>query len=157
MFDKKFVLSTLPDAKIIHDTFPPESSFSIDTRTIKQGDIFVALAGTHVDGHDFVKQALEKGAGGLLINTDRQDMLKNCPAVLLQKKLVIVVRDTYKALYAFSAAWRAQFNYPVVGITGSIGKTSTKEMVSNVVALTGKPYVATYGNYSSQLGLAHCI
>jgi len=154
MFDKRFVLSTLPDAKILHDAFPHDSSFSIDSRTLKMGDIFVALAGLHVDGHEFVKQALENGAAGVIINRDRSDVLEDCPRALLQKKLVICVHDTYRALYALAAAWRAQFQYPVVGITGSIGKTSTKEMLAHIVALTGKPYVATYGNYSSLLGLA---
>ncbi len=154
MFDKKFVLSTLPDAKILYDNFPQDVSFAIDTRAVAEGDVFVALAGARVDGHDFVKQAMDKGALGLIINQDKQDVLKTCSLTQLQKKLVIVVPDTYKALYALAAAWRAQFSYPVVGITGSIGKTSTKEMLSNIFSLTEKPYVATFGNYSSLLGLS---
>jgi len=154
MFDKKFVLSTLPDAKIVHDVFPQELSISIDTRSLVEGDIFIALAGARVDGHNFVEQAVQKGAAGIIINSDKQNILKNLPQDQLQKMVVIVVKDTYKALLELARAWRAQFTYPVIGITGSIGKTSTKEMLAHIISLTGKPFVATAGNYSSLLGLA---
>lgn len=154
MFDKRFILATMPDAKIVHDMLPQELSVSIDTRSLVEGDIFVALAGTRVDGHDFVEQAVQKGAAGLIINSDKQEVLRAIPHDQLQKMTVIVVQDTYKALLELARAWRAQFNCPIIGITGSIGKTSTKEMLAHIVSLTGKPFVATAGNYSSLLGLA---
>lgn len=154
MFDKKFVLSVLPDAQILHGEFPHEIMVSIDTRTLSAGDIFVALSGSVADGHEFIKRALDKGAAGVIMNIDKRAILDTCDQALLKTKLVILVKDTYQALYKLAAAWRAQFTYPVIGITGSIGKTSTKETLSNIINLTGKPFIATPGNYSSLLGLS---
>lgn len=157
MFDKNFVASALSDGQILYDTFPEECNLSIDTRTLQKGDIFIAFSGNQVDGHDFIYDAFEKGAAGIIINKDKKDLLTKLDKNFLQKKLVLLVSDTYQALYKLAAKWRAQFNIPIIGITGSIGKTSTREMVTNILTLKGKKFVATSGNYSSLIGLALSI
>ncbi|KKP94851.1 MAG: UDP-N-acetylmuramoyl-tripeptide-D-alanyl-D-alanine ligase [candidate division TM6 bacterium GW2011_GWE2_36_25] len=157
MFDKNFVASALSDGQILYDVFPEELNLSIDTRTLQKGDIFIAFSGNQADGHDFICDAFEKGAAGIIINKDKKDLLNKLDKNFLQKKLVLLVNDTYQALYKLAAKWRAQFNIPIVGITGSIGKTSTREMVANILNLKGKSFVATSGNYSSIIGLALSI
>ena len=66
-FDQHFVKGVLPDAVIPYAPFPDDISFSVDTRTLQPGNMFVALAGAQVDGHDYIQQALQKNAGGLFI------------------------------------------------------------------------------------------
>ncbi len=157
MFDKKFITSVLPDAQILCDFFPSDFVFSIDTRTLKVGDIFIAFQGQSTDGHNYIVEALDKGAAGLIINNSRQDLLNKIDKDLLKEKFILLVHDTYQALYKLAKAWRTKFDYPVVGITGSVGKTSTREMVTNVLSLQKKSFVATSGNYCSLIGLALSI
>jgi len=154
MFDRKFISSALPEADVLYDTFPEEWAFSIDTRTLKKGDIFVAIDGQKTDGHNYVVDAVEKGAAGLIIDSAKKKSLEKINKKLLKNKLVILVGDTYQAVYRLAKVWRANFNIPVVGITGSIGKTSTREMVTNILQQKEKKFVATWGNYSSLLGLS---
>jgi len=154
MFDKKFVLSVLPKAEILCDVFSSDFGFSIDTRTLKRNDIFIALPGEHVDGHDFIVKALEGGASGLIIQETKKDMLQQCDAQILKNKLVIVVQDTYQALYKLAAGWRNLFKIPIIGITGSVGKTSTREIVVNILREKGLSYETTSGNFNTSIGLA---
>ena len=93
-------------------------SVSIDTRTLKPGALFVALSGENFDGHDFVAQAAERGAIAALVS-------KTLPVTIPQ----VVVPDALAALSAFARAWRRQFWIPVIGVTGSNGKTTTKELI----------------------------
>lgn len=153
MFDKKFIKNALPDAVIMHDVVPSSVRISVDTRTIAKGDIFVACKGEKSDGHDFIVQAFDKGASGVILAHKRQQALNAVQQDLLQKSLVICVHDPVQALGKLAAAWRAQFNYPVVGITGSVGKTSTREIVCNILRAVGIPFVSTEGNYNSLIGL----
>ena len=112
----------------------------IDSRKVQAGDIFVALIGDNFDGHDFVAKALEKGA----------------IATIVSKKLSIdchqlIVPDTLKALEDLAKYNRARTSAKVVGITGSVGKTSAKEMLKIVLSAHGKTY-ATAGNYNNHIG-----
>lgn len=157
VFDKQFVRNVLPDAQVLYDTFPSDITLSVDTRSLRVGDVFVAFVGNNVDGHEFVVQALQKGAAGVIMNKSRQSLLKTLDQKMLSKKLVIVVDDTLKALWALASAWRAQFTYPVVGITGSVGKTTTREMVCNMLTQSGKPFISTVGNLNSLIGLPMSI
>lgn len=156
-FNKQFVQTVLPDAQILYDVFPADITLSVDTRTLRAGDIFIAFAGNNMDGHECVMQALQKGAAGIIINKARLDVLKSVDKKVLAKKLVIVVDDTLQALWALAAAWRAQFTYPVVGITGSVGKTTTREMVCNILTQAGRSFVSTVGNLNSLIGLPMSI
>lgn len=151
---KEFITKAIPDVSFLYETFPKDPSFSIDTRTIKKDGIFIALEGKQTDGHNFIKEAIEKGAGGLIIAQSKKDSLRALNAEQLKKKLVILVPDTFKALIDLATAWRAQFDYQVVGVTGSVGKTSTKEMIANILDLHGIAYLASEGNQNTRYGLA---
>lgn len=157
MFNKKFVSNALPHAQVLYSTFPSYAHICIDSRTLKRGDIFVACVGSKQDGHNFVGQAFAQGAAGAIIQNDKHDCLKTVSNDILRKSLVISVQDTCQALYELATAWRMQFTYPVIGITGSVGKTSTREIICNILHAAQRPFVATAGNYNSLLGLAISI
>ncbi len=114
---------------------------STDTRTIKKGDLFFALTGESSDGHKFLHDALAKGASGVVVSHKVE-----C------KCLAIRVADTLAALGDLAAYYRAKFNPTMVGITGSVGKTTTKEMVAAVAAARG-PVLKNAGNFNNEIGL----
>jgi UDP-N-acetylmuramoyl-tripeptide--D-alanyl-D-alanine ligase len=114
---------------------------SIDTRKIKSGDLFVAIKGERVDGHDFVAQAAAGGAAAALVT-------RKVDAPIAQ----IVVDDTELALGDLASAVRAQSNVQVVGITGSNGKTTVKTLVASILSRHGRTHVNA-GNYNNELGL----
>jgi UDP-N-acetylmuramoyl-tripeptide--D-alanyl-D-alanine ligase len=109
------------------------TGLSIDTRTLRKGDLFVALQGENRDGHGFVADALARGAAGALVS--RTDGLpENAP--------LVVVDDTLRALHALGAAGRARFEGRVVAVTGSVGKTTTKEMLRAALGAFGRVHAA---------------
>ncbi|MBO8168064.1 MAG: UDP-N-acetylmuramoyl-tripeptide--D-alanyl-D-alanine ligase [Thermoanaerobacteraceae bacterium] len=114
---------------------------SIDTRTLNAGDLFFALRGER-DGHDFLSNAYEKGASGAVVSRLHQDL------PLPQ----IVVADTLAALQILAKKHRLKFNIPVVAITGSNGKTTTKDMVAAVLS-TQYQTLKNYGNFNNEIGL----
>ena len=109
------------------------SGVSIDTRSIEPGDLFVALKDIR-DGHDFVAQALEKGAGAALVSRIPDGVAADAPLLL--------VDDVLPALERLGIAGRARSSAKVIGITGSVGKTSTKEMLRAVLARQGRVHAA---------------
>ena len=113
---------------------------SIDTRTIVAGDLFVALKAAR-DGHDFVAQALEKGAGAALVSRIPEDLPADAP--------LLIVEDVLKGLEDLGRASRARMGGKVVAVTGSVGKTSTKEMLRTVLGGQGQVHasVASYNNH----------
>jgi UDP-N-acetylmuramoyl-tripeptide--D-alanyl-D-alanine ligase len=119
---------------------------SIDTRTLRAGCLFVAIRGERHDAHAFVADALAGGAAGLLV--ERGCALPE-PAAALP---VLAVEDTTRALGALAAGHRAGFAGPLVGITGSNGKTTTKEMCAAILGAAA-PCLATRGNLNNQYGL----
>ena len=135
--------------KIYNDTNCVVDGFSIDTRKIKSGDCYIGITGEKFDGNLFFKSAFEKGAVVAIIDkfdNDELDYLKQ------NNKMVILVEDTIKALGDLARVVREKFNKPVVAITGSAGKTSTKDMIYSVLK---EKYNAqkTIGNQNNQLGL----
>ncbi|MEN8934815.1 MAG: UDP-N-acetylmuramoyl-tripeptide--D-alanyl-D-alanine ligase, partial [Planktotalea arctica] len=116
------------------------SGISIDTRTIEAGDLFVALKAAR-DGHEFVAQALGKGAGAALVSHVPEGVSSDAP--------LLIVEDVLSALEALGRAGRARTNARVVAITGSVGKTSTKEMLRDVLGAQGRTHasVASYNNH----------
>jgi UDP-N-acetylmuramoyl-tripeptide--D-alanyl-D-alanine ligase len=117
------------------------TSVSTDTRTIKQGALFVALAGPSFDGHDFVATAAQNGAAAALVS---RPLSADVPQV--------VVADPLAALSAFAREWRRQFKIPVVGVTGSNGKTTTKELIGSILSQLG-PTLVTRGNLNNHIGV----
>lgn len=117
-----------------------------DSRQIGQGDLFVAVRGERLDGHDFLNDARQNGAAAALVSREwfeRQSAL-DIP--------VVVVEDTIKALADLATYWRGLYEMRVVGITGSIGKSSTKEVVA-AVARTRFEVVKSVGSYNNEIGL----
>lgn len=153
-FDEHFLNGALADAILLDNNFPEEALFAVDTRSLEVGDIFVALPGTTTDGHCFIEDALRKGAAGIILAFEQQVLLKSIDASLLKKKLIIAVPDTLNALIRLATIWRDQYTYPVIGITGSVGKTSTKEMLVNICKASGIEYLASRGNENTRIGLS---
>ncbi|MEM6304143.1 MAG: UDP-N-acetylmuramoyl-tripeptide--D-alanyl-D-alanine ligase [Pseudomonadota bacterium] len=113
---------------------------SIDTRTLATGDLFVALKDVR-DGHDFVAQALEKGAGAALVSRVPEGVPADAP--------LLIVDDVLPALERLGAAARARMGGKVAAVTGSVGKTSTKEMLLSMLSEQGSAHasVASYNNH----------
>lgn len=151
-FDEQFIKTCIPDVIFFHKKISPDPIFSVDSRGVKPGEIFVALSGARTDGHDFVEQAVRNGASGLIIQSDRKECLASIPSADLSRLAIIIVSNTLQALISLAMAWRSQFSYPVVGITGSFGKTSTKETLSAILHNAGKNFLASYGNQNTQIG-----
>lgn len=120
------------------------SGISIDTRTIRQGDLFVPFRGEHANGHKFVLQAFEKGAGASLWQKDEPNPPKDVP--------LLFVDDPELALQQMARAYRAEHKATFIGITGSNGKTSTKDILAGTLAPFFKVQ-KTIGNFNNQLGL----
>lgn len=124
-------------------------SFSKDTRTIEKGDIYLGIKGENFNGSDFYLDALEKGAKGCIL----QDVVINEQDVDEYKdRFVIVVEDVVKTIQRLAQYKRALYNIPVIGITGSVGKTSTKDMIASVLG-TKYTVLKTEGNYNNEIGL----
>lgn len=121
---------------------------STDSRQLQEGNLFLCLRGENFDGHQFIKAAASAGAAGFVIQKDAaEDHYKT-----LGNRPVIVVDDTLRALGDIARFWRKKLNVPVIAITGSSGKTTTKEMVAGILSLT-KRVLKTEGNLNNQIGL----
>lgn len=112
-----------------------------DTRALKPGDLFVALVGEHHDAHDFLADAAAKGAVGALVSRP-----VDVPIAQL------LVPDPLAALQRYAASWRRHFGGPVIGVTGSNGKTTTKQLLAAVFAARG-PVLYTEGNLNNHIGV----
>ncbi len=117
---------------------------SIDSRSVAPGDLFIAIRGDNTDGHRFVANALDSGAAAAMVAEDWKDAPAKAP--------LLVVRDTDAAMADLARAARARTTARIVGVTGSVGKTSTKEMLALVFGRLGKT-VATQGNLNNHWGL----
>ena len=119
-----------------------------DTRSIAEGDIFLALRGENFDGHDFVMQAQENGAVAAIVD---QAYIEENPPLTNQAFPLLVVGDTLLALGQASLWNRKQFHGPLVAITGSAGKTSVKSMAAHMMELVGECW-STPGNFNNHIG-----
>ncbi|MFQ5417715.1 MAG: UDP-N-acetylmuramoyl-tripeptide--D-alanyl-D-alanine ligase [Myxococcota bacterium] len=120
---------------------------SIDTRAIESGQLFVAIVGPNFDAHEFLGVAVAAGAAGLMVEREG-----TVPGDLPPDLPVIEVADTTRALGALARGHRAGFGGPVVAITGSNGKTSTKEMCASILSIDA-PCLKNEGNLNNQFGL----
>lgn len=118
-----------------------------DSRSVERGDVFVALRGARFDGHRFVGDALEKGAAGVVVD-------RSVPENLIARfsPVVIEVEDTLRALGDMAAGWRKKFPVPVGVLTGSNGKTTTKEMTARILEKTFR-LLSTQGNFNNLIGV----
>lgn len=123
--------------------------FSKDTRLVKENDVYVGLKGESFDGNKLYEQALEKGAKVCILqDVEISEDIKS----KYFDRAIIIVEDTIKALQQLAAYKRSLYNIPVVGITGSVGKTSARDMIASIVATKYKVW-KTQGNYNNHLGL----
>ncbi|NLO88973.1 MAG: UDP-N-acetylmuramoyl-tripeptide--D-alanyl-D-alanine ligase [Clostridia bacterium] len=124
-----------------------ETSFrgvSIDSRKIEPGQVFFALRGENFDGQDFVEQVFEKGAAAAVVLKDFKGNARG--------KCLVQVEDTLSALQRLAAWWRRKFDIPVIGITGSSGKTTTKDILAGILSTSGE-VCRTRGNLNNHIGL----
>ena len=121
------------------------TGYSIDSRTIQPGELFFAVKGEKMDGHDFVSQAIENGAVAAVVSKQRQAQL---PSDLP----LVIVDDTLIALQTLATCVRRLWGRPLVGVTGSTGKTTTKEAIAHVLATRLKVHKSE-GNFNNHFGL----
>jgi UDP-N-acetylmuramoyl-tripeptide--D-alanyl-D-alanine ligase len=119
----------------------------IDSREAGPGDLFVGLVGENVDGGKFAAQALAQGAWGVLVGLSHAEAAQCAPPGVL-----LAADDPLLALQRLSTAWRRALGAQVVGITGSTGKTSTKDLTAAMIG-QGRKVVATHANYNTEIGL----
>lgn len=124
----------------------PQAEFvgiSTDSRTVRLGEVFLALRGEHFDGHGFISQAMAAGAAGVI---------SECPVPYPH----LLVADTLAAYQRLAQVWRQQFQLPLIAITGSAGKTSTKEMLAAALARYGT-VLKTEANHNNDIGVAQTL
>ena len=128
----------------------PCNHFVRDSREVKEGDVYVALKGEKFDGNDFCLDAIYNGAKVCIVSKDitaeENDEIKKSNVTIIQ------VPDTLKALQEIATYKRIQYNIPVVAVTGSVGKTSTKDLIASVVSQKYNT-LKTKGNYNNEIGL----
>lgn len=124
-------------------------NFSKDTRTIQKGDIYIGIKGEKFDGSNFWNQALDAGATAVIISNiqiSKEEKEK------YKDKTIIQVEDTFEALYEIAKYKRSLYNIPVIAVTGSVGKTSTKDIIASVVSQKYKT-LKTEENNNNNIGL----
>lgn len=124
------------------------SGISTDSRRIKPGELFIPLKGKRFDGHKFINFALKKGAAGALTS--------KAVKVTVKGKAVIRVNDTLTAYHNIAFANRKKYGLPVIGITGSSGKTTTKDMLAEVLSKAGKT-LKTEENFNNEIGVPQAL
>ncbi len=138
---------SLPSAVIYSpDVLKPVSHITIDSRSVKKKSLFIAIKGKKFDGHNFIEEAVSKGALAVLINAD---MYKNYDDLNVP---IITVTNTTKALGSMANIWRKKLSTKIIGITGSSGKTTTKDMLATILAEKYKVN-KTYSNNNNHIGV----
>ncbi|MBV8467358.1 MAG: UDP-N-acetylmuramoyl-tripeptide--D-alanyl-D-alanine ligase [Burkholderiales bacterium] len=134
------------DGTLVGDGHAKFARVNSDSRSVGAGDLFVALVGEHFDGNNFAEMAIHHGAAAALVTRGRQWPVGHN---------LVEVDDTLVALGRLGAYWRSRFDLPVVGITGTNGKTSVKEMLAAVLRhqVGEEGVLATAGNLNNQIGL----
>ena len=144
----KLSLARIAEFISANGDFLPQSvaqGYSIDSRTIASGQLFFAVKGERFDGHDFVEQVLEKGAAGAVVRKDQLGRYAN-------RARLLAVEDTLIALQTLATAVRKLWGKPLVGVTGSVGKTTTKEAIAHVLGSRFR-VLKSEGNFNNHFGL----
>jgi UDP-N-acetylmuramoyl-tripeptide--D-alanyl-D-alanine ligase len=127
--------------------FDSPRNVSIDSRTIKNKELFIAIVGERFDGHDYVSAAFASGAMGAIVNKHWIDEKEDLP-----RSPLIVVEDTLLALQELAKYYRSKFPIPLIAVTGSNGKTTTKEMIASILSTTFC-VLKSEGNFNNHLGV----
>jgi UDP-N-acetylmuramoyl-tripeptide--D-alanyl-D-alanine ligase len=140
-------LAQITGGRLVARSPRPIRGAAVDSRIVDPGELFVALPGERTDGHEFLAAAVARGAAALLVTR-----LPDDAAAALDDVTIVRVADGLAALHAVAAAWRTRFDPLVVGVTGSIAKTSTKEAIA---AVLGERFVTlkNEGNQNNEIGL----
>ena len=144
----KLTLSKIAEFISATGQFPPNDvahAYSIDSRTIGAGQLFFAVKGERLDGHDYVAAALERGAVAAVVRRDQLERFSDTSPLL-------AVEDTLVALQTLATAVRKVWGKPLVGVTGSAGKTTTKEAIAHVLSTQFK-VLKSEGNFNNHFGL----
>ncbi len=128
-----------------YDGHATAQGYSIDSRTVQPGELFFAVKGERLDGHDFVEQALSRGAIGAVVRKDQLARYSNRASLL-------AVDDTLVALQTLATAVRKIWGKTAIGVTGSMGKTTTKEAMAHLLAIKYRVH-RTKGNFNNHFGL----
>jgi UDP-N-acetylmuramoyl-tripeptide--D-alanyl-D-alanine ligase len=128
-----------------YDRHATAQGYSIDSRTVQPGELFFAVRGERLDGHDFVEQALSRGAISAVVRRDQVSRYSNSAGLL-------AVDDTLVALQTLATAVRKMWGKTAIGITGSMGKTTTKEAMAHLLAIRYRVH-RTKGNFNNHFGL----
>lgn len=135
---------TATGGKVINKTADSFTGVSIDSRTINEGELFFALKGERLDGHDFLRDALIKGSGAVVHKLSNENKFEN--------KTIILVSNTLVALQKLALYIRIMKNVPVIAVTGSNGKTTTKELIASILSKKYK-VLKSQGNLNNHIGL----
>ena len=136
-------ICTAVGGTLLQDSGAPVTGVTTDSRAVQPGQLFIPLVGERFDGHAYISKALDGGAAGCLTAA--------APETLLPGKLYIQVADTRLALKALASWYRDKFDLPVVQVTGSAGKTTTKEMIASVLSQRYNT-LRTEGNFNNDIG-----
>ncbi len=128
------------------------TSVAIDSRRVTEGGVFAAAPGARVDGHRFIGQVFERGASLVLTQKEPEQVEKEHGVDPRLWGSYLLVEDTYAALRRLAEYYRGKLSIPVVGITGSVGKTSTKELIAGVLSVKYN-VLKTEGNYNNEIGV----
>jgi len=128
--------------KYLLEAYSQSTGVCTDTRKIETGNLFFALKGDNFNGNKFAKQALEQGASIAVIDEEKHHL----------DERTVLVKDVLSTLQALANAYRKTFDIPIIGITGSNGKTTTKELVTSVLKTTYRTH-ATSGNFNNHIGV----
>jgi UDP-N-acetylmuramoyl-tripeptide--D-alanyl-D-alanine ligase len=128
------------------------SGISIDSRTLRAGELFIALRGERVDGHEYIPQAIEKGAAGILAEFQSETGSPKATNIAL-----VAVQNSHEAMMTLARQYREMTSAKVVGITGSNGKTTTKEMAYSLLSCVDKDVYRSSGNLNNLYGMPLAI
>ena len=144
LWTREEVLAALKPEEILGEMPADFSNASFDSREIAGGELFFAIQGVRMDGHAFVADALKRGAGAAVVSQPTEEMRAAGP--------LLVVADTLKALEMLGRAARARTTAKVIGVTGSVGKTTTKEMLALALSTLGRTHAAK-GSFNNHWGV----
>ncbi len=137
-------LANISDGELRGESIDVDS-FSIDTRTLKSKEVYIALEGKNFDGHVFIPEALKKGASAIILNKSVDCAIPN-----------IIVKDSYSFMNKIAAHNRKLFNGKMIGVTGTNGKTTTKQIIANLLNTQGSCH-QTIGNKNNQIGVPYSL
>lgn len=140
------ILFYIKDSKIINETKNDNNinKIEIDSRKLNKGDLFICLRGDNNNGHDFIKDVINKELTGIIIDQEITKIETNIP--------IIKVHNTYDCLLKIASIFRNKYNIPLIAITGSVGKTTTKELIYNILS-TKYSILKSEKNYNNHIGV----